>query len=608
MLTFDYETEGIVGNPIYNPPRPVGVSIKIDDRPSHYWAWGHPTENNCSWDQGRNALLRAMKQHPEWLAHHAPFETAVSKKWFGITKRIPENFHDTKYLIFLSDPYAPSFSLKPSAERILGWAPEEQDELRDWILRNVPQATTKDWGAYICLAPGNLVGRYACGDTDRTYALFQSLHPRIVDQGMAEAYVREQKVMPVFFETSERGLRCDMEGLERDIKIYRAAQKISDDYVFSRLGEFDISKPTQLADALDRAGQVSEWILTPTGQRSTARKNLLQCVSDHALVEHLAYRGMLKTCLGTFAEPWLARASRESGRLHAEWNQVRGNRGADGDISGTRTGRPSCQEPNLANVPNDFEDLSIPPEIKKFFHGKKMPEVIHCRKYLLPDEGHTWLKRDFAAQEMRILAHFSEGKLYEAFHTDPDTDPHVAVAAIILAKSGITLSRKFTKITGFGIMYGRGIDNLSLALGVDTVKGNATRSAYYDALPEVRWLSNQTRACGKSNQPIRTWGGRLYYREPNEERDLSYKLLNYLIQGSAADQTKQCMIEWAAEKAPYEHYIAQVYDEMNIGALIGSEKKAMKRLREVMNADRFDVPFRSQGYMGPNWSDLEECE
>jgi len=613
VLTFDYETEGIVGNPIHNPPRPVGVSIKNDGQPSFYWAWGHPTENNCTWEEGRAHLIASLKLHKEWLAHHAPFEAAVSRKWFKVVKRVPENFHDTVYLLFLSDPYAPSFSLKPSAERVLNWAPEEQDELRAWILAHVTQATAKDWGAYICLAPGKLVGRYACGDTDRTYALFQRLYPEIVENGMAEAYRREQKCRPIFDGVSERGVRVDMERLERETAVYRAAQKISDDYIFSRLGEFELSKDAQLAEALDRAGQVTNWVLTPTGKRSVARKNLVGNIRDTKLYSHLAYRGALETCLGTFAEPWMAKAHAEGGRLHPEWNQVRGNRGADGDISGTRTGRPSCQGPNLLNVPNDFEELDIPEEIKKYFASlrrqkvfKELTDIIYCRRYLLPEEGHVWLKRDFDAQEMRILAHFAEGKLYEAFKADPTTDPHVAVSKIILDNTGIQLTRKHTKITGFGIMYGRGVDNLSIALGVDPVQGANTRNAYYEALPEVRWLANETRTCGRNGTPIVTWGGRKYYREPNPDRDLSYKLLNYLIQGSAADQTKDAMIAWENTRGPDDMMIADVYDELDMSAPAEEDKRAMVCLRTAMNADRFDVPFRSKGYKGANWADVKE--
>jgi DNA polymerase I-like protein with 3'-5' exonuclease and polymerase domains len=273
----------------------------------------------------------------------------------------------------------------------------------------------------------------------------------------------------------------------------------------------------------------------------------------------------------------------------------------------------SCKAPNLQNPPNDFEGLVIPEFIKEYLRGvdrapwmAHLHDVIHMRQYLLPEVGHTWLKRDFSAQEMRILAHFAEGKLSEAFIRDPSTDPHDAVRRIIAEHAGIDLPRKYVKITGFGIMYGRGIPNLSAALGVDVVQGKSTRDAYYAALPEVRWLSNETRNIGKSGRAIVTWGGRLYYREPNPERDLSYKLLNYLIQGSAADQTKQSAIDWYEQKGPDDHLLCLVHDEDNISAPAGDEKRAMHTLQQALDAPRFDVPFQSEGFFGPNWGALED--
>jgi DNA polymerase I-like protein with 3'-5' exonuclease and polymerase domains len=227
------------------------------------------------------------------------------------------------------------------------------------------------------------------------------------------------------------------------------------------------------------------------------------------------------------------------------------------------------------------------------------------RRYLLPEEGHVWLKRDFSAQEMRIMAHFAEGRLFDAFRLDPTTDPHVAVQRMIKELLGIDMPRKYVKITGFGIMYGRGVPNLSVALGVDQDEGKRVRDAYYAALPEIQQLSYDTRNRGKRGQFIRTWGGRVYYREPDPARDLSYKLLNYLIQGSAADQTKQSMIDWERDRAPGDVLLAAVHDEVNISAPADDVPGAMRRLRLAMNADRFDVPFRSEGYTGPNWGDIE---
>ncbi|TXH15257.1 MAG: hypothetical protein E6R03_07460 [Hyphomicrobiaceae bacterium] len=612
MLTIDFETEGIDGNPVYNPPRPVGVSIKLGDAPSKYWAWGHPTGNNCTPAEGRAALLSALEHVARGvplLAHNSPFEASILRQFYGWECPDPLLFHDTQYSLFLTDPYAFSFSLKPSAERILGLPPDERDEVRDWLLAHQPMKhkgiTIVDsktetearhpWGRYICLAPGDLVGKYAEGDTDRTYLLHQKCYPQVVESGQLAAYQREQRLMPILCESTRRGVRLDMGRLEQDIERYRAAQKVSDDYIFSRLGEFDLAKDAELAAALDRAGQVTEWVLTPTGRRSVSRKNLVGRVRDPEILAHLAYRGVLETCLGTFAAPWLGQARRECGRLHPQWNQVRGDRGADGDLSGTRTGRMSCRAPNLQNPPNDFEELVVP---------AGQPPMMHMRSYLLPEEGMIWLKRDFSAQEMRILAHYTEGALAQAFRNDPSTDPHEAVKVIIKEKGGVDLSRKFVKITGFGIMYGRGVPNLSAALGVDVERGKATRDAYYAALPEVRELSNETRQRGRRGGFITTWGGRRYFREPNEERDLSYKLLNYLIQGSAADQTKQAIIDWHALRKPTDLLIAAVHDELNICAPAEETDAAMYRLQTAMDWPRFDVPFQSEGYRGPNWADI----
>lgn len=616
MLTIDFETEAIDGNPIANPPKPVGVSIKREGEPSHYFAWGHPTANNCSFEQGRAALMNAINSADgEYLAHHREFENAVLREHFGYVPPDTLKVHDTKFELFLTDPYAYSFGLKPSAERILGRAPDEQDKLKRWIVSNVPGATEKNFGAFICKAPGDLVGEYAEGDTDRTVALHEKLYPIIVDRGMVDAYQREQRLAPILSASSVKGVRLDAARLEADATIYRAAQRIAELYIFGALGcEFELTKDAQLAEALDKAGMVTEWVLTATGKRSVARKNLAGRVKDPELLKYLAYHGILETCLGTFAEPWLKMAEAD-GRLHAEWNQVRGNPGEGGDMTGTRTGRMSCKEPNLTNIPNDFEGVEVPSLIVSFIQeqskllGRNLHFIPHMRTYLLPEVGHIWLKRDFSAQEMRIMAHFAEGKLFEAFLHDSKTDPHEAVRKIILEYSGISLSRKYVKITGFGIMYGRGIPNLSAALGVTLEEGKRTRDAYFEALPEVEDLSKACRRRGRSGQAIRTWGGRLYYREPHPERDLSYKLMNYLIQGSAADQTKESTIDWEETKTdPDAYLIADVHDEMNISAPAENAAQCMKDLRLSMNRDRFDVPFESEGYAGPNWADIKEYE
>ena len=187
ILTIDFETEAIDGNPVFSPPKPVGVALKFDDQPSEYLAWGHPTGNNVTWEAARAYVLTRLhtaEKGDGWIAHNAAFESAILRKYFDYTAKDPLKVHDTMFLLFLTNPYAPTFALKPSAERELGLPPEEQDALRDWILRNVPGSKMSDFGAYISKTPVELCAPYAKGDTDRTYALYQKLHPRMMAMGM----------------------------------------------------------------------------------------------------------------------------------------------------------------------------------------------------------------------------------------------------------------------------------------------------------------------------------------------------------------------------------------------------------------------------------------
>ncbi len=297
--------------------------------------------------------------------------------------------------------------------------------------------------------------------------------------------------------------------------------------------------------------------------------------------------------------PW-HEDSAADGRLHTTWNQVRTDLG--GGSVGTRTGRLSGARPYFMNISNEYE-IKIPPAL---------PELPLMRRYLLPEEGHVWLKRDFSSQEVRIAAHYEDGALLEAYIRDPSLDPHALAQQIILAQSSLELARKNVKIVAFRIIYGSGITGLAGGLGVDYDSAARTLDAYFRAFPGIAKLSKATKNRGHQGRPIRTWGGRVYYTEPpklvkGHMRSFEYKLLNYLIQGSAADQTKQCIIEWDELRSPLTVFLATVHDEINISAPIENWRYDMMELRQVMDAPRFDCPFQSEGFVGPNWYDLEEC-
>lgn len=587
MIVIDFETEGIVGNPLVTPPRPIGVAIYAEGQGPFYTDdWGILLRY---WEAG---LKEGM------LFHNAPFDIEVGVQHLGLPRPPWEVVHDTMYALFLADPYANSLSLKPSAERYLNEPPEEQNELHNWILANVPEATKKTAGAYICRAPRSLVEPYAIGDVTRTKRLYDKLMPNTP----REPYDRERELSPILIEGTQRGILLARDRLGEDIERYESAYKECRDRIITCLGctdSINLDSGDQLAAALYDAGYVREFIKTPTGKPSTAKENLEKVVEDKSILELLEYYSSLGTCLGTFMLPWYEMSEADD-RVHPEWNSVRNT---DYKGVGTRTGRLSSSAPNFQNVPNPFGQpipAGLPP----------LPEM---RVYCLPEPGHKWLKRDFSSQEVRILAHFEDGELMQLYQQDPNFDPHELAKQRIHKILGRLYDRKQVKITAFAIIYGSGATGLSGQLKCEIHEAAQVKDAYLRANPGVEILSRITKRRGSDGRGITTWGGRHYYVEPTKiikgrMRHFDYKLLNYLIQGSAADQTKQCIIDWHNQYRTNSasRYLATVHDEINISAPADVSKEEMTALRQAMEQDLFDVPMRSEGFVGDNWQDIEE--
>lgn len=602
IITLDYETKKIDGNVISRPPNPVGLAVWVQGSEPRYLAWGHPTRNNITREEGLKYARKVVTSNRPLLFHNAPFDLSVTNGALGSVWSYSDwaRFHDTQYLVFLDDPYASTLSLKPSAERYLGMPPDEQTELKHWILQHVPEANEGDWGAYISEAPGDLVGRYAIGDVVRTYKLFAHLYPRIVERGMQDPYDRERRLMPILYESSRKGIRANREKLDDDFKRYSSELLRADDVLRGRLGapNLDFGKRGDLAEALESSGYVTEWALTKTGRKSTSKKTLR--INDPVVESLVKYRGALNTCLSTFMGPWLE-LSYEDGRLHTSWNQVRT---VERDSAGTQTGRLSSGHPNFQNVPTEF-DLVVP---EGFLALPLM------RIYLLPEVGHVWLKRDFSSQEVRILAHFEDGQLLRSYISNPDFDPHQANRDRALEITGVDYARKYIKITGFSLIYGAGVPGVMRQTGIEEYEvAKALRDAVLNAMPDVKTLIREVQNAGRRGEAIRTWGGREYFVEPakiidGRMRSFEYKLLNYLVQGSAADQTKQSIIDWDDARRWDSTFLATVHDEINISAPKDEWREHMGVLRDAMNKDRFDVPFKSEGFMGDNWEEIEEIE
>lgn len=618
-VTLDFETDAICNRPNF-PPEPVGLAIRYPDAQSEYMAWGHPTGNNCTKGEVVDWLKDLWRDTVPILFFNAKFDLAVAEEKLGLSRLPWGRVHDAMFLAFLADPHSRSLGLKPLCEDLLNWAPDEKDAIFDYVWKyrrglmaeyggKITRAKTgpHSAAAWISKCPAHLVEPYAIGDVDRTHGLFDHLYPIIAENGMCEAYDRERRILPIFMDNERDGMRVDLDALADDVPELQRSLATADDTLRRLLGspDLNIDADAQLAEALSSARVIADkdWVLTKTGQKSVAKDNLTFDMFKDVEVGHvLFYRNRLTTALSTFMVPWLEQASQRNGIISTHWNQVRGGAG------GTRTGRPSTNDPNFLNIPKLFkQEFDM-----KYGNKWGLAALPFVRWYVQPDPDEAFMHRDFNAQEMRIFAHYENGDLMHKFQDDPDLKPHDWIRDEIYALTGIKLDTTPVKIMNFQSLYGGGVPAVAKALGVSLAKAKEYKAFHDRALPGRKLMNDAIMQMANLDIPICTWGGRLYFPETPRVVDgrmqsFEYKLINYLCQGSAADITKEAIIRWHDHPKKEARFLVTVYDEINGSTPKGAVTEQQAIMAEVMESIELDVVMRSSGKFGPRWGDLKEC-
>lgn len=629
VITIDFETHGIEARPKF-PPKPVSLALKWPDRKDYQLlAWGHGDGtkafgNNCTEKEARAEYKKARDSRYGLLFHNAMFDTDVAETHWEIPlKDDPRDTHDTMFLLFLNDPHSQSLALKSAAEELLGTPPEEQDKMHEWIVANVPEAKRKPStaSAYIWKAPYQIVRPYHKGDLTRTIGLFNWLWPRVVEVGMEEAYQREQRLMPVLLANSRRGMRVDVDRLEKDIPVFKAAMERADAWLRRRLGDINMNSPKQLGDALFDKGIVSNFKLTAKGQRGVGKKQLtIDLFSDKQVYQVMTYKAQLGTCTETFMEPWLELAG-EGDHIFPVWRQVKAG-GGGADMNGARSGRIICTKPNLLNLPKKFKKAAA----LGYKHPSflKVPELPFVRTYALPETGKRWGRADLTQQEVMLFAYFEDSVVMQGFLDDPKFDMHELVRAEVerqLREAGLrdSFDRDSAKGVVFARLYGQGLTGLMQLLNLAEDEKNVAQiiqRGLNTALPSIKELDNALKELSNNGEPMRTLGGRLYYVEPprymekfGRNMTFTYRLINYLCQGSGADFTKEVLCRYNDHPKRTENMITTVYDEVDVNLPMSDKgaRQEMKVLKEcIASVDIKPLVMKSDSEIGPSWGQLEK--
>jgi DNA polymerase I-like protein with 3'-5' exonuclease and polymerase domains len=444
--------------------------------------------------------------------------------------------------------------------------------------------------------PAMYVGDYAEQDAALTLKLWHHLQTLLRKEEVESIFGIETEMLPILIDLTFKGVRFDRENAEKLIKdMKRKEQQYLMDIKKEVGNHVDIWAASSIATAFDKLN--IKYPRTEAGAPSFTKSFLDG--NAHPIAKMIVEARELNKTHGTFLQPYLD-FSAADGRIHPHVNQLRS------DDGGTVTGRLSMSQPNLQQVPARHEVIG--PLVRSLF---------------LPEEGELWAANDFSSQEPRLLVHYAtliglDGaeKMAQAYRDNPDTDFHQMVADM----AGI--ERKQAKTIGLGLMYGMGKNKLAGQLDLPVDEASELMTTFHNKVPFLRGTVDAVmRRIEKpaSNGAIRTLLGRkcrfplwepiawgvnkaLPYEQavseygPRIKRAGTYKVLNRLIQGSAADQTKAAMI--ALHKAGFR-ILLQVHDEVAVS--VKNRDEALQAAEIMRNAVELEVPSKVDVEIGNSW-------
>jgi DNA polymerase-1 len=182
----------------------------------------------------------------------------------------------------------------------------------------------------------------------------------------------------------------------------------------------------------------------------------------------------------------------------------------------------------------------------------------------------------------------------------------------MLKVTGRQITRKHMKTIILAILYGLGNAELGVRLGITMNEARQFKELFLSVFPGIKELSADLKAMSKRGEPMRTWGGRLYYCEEPRLikgvlRSFEYKMINFLVQGSSADETKESILMYHESKKD-SRLLLTVHDEIEIVAPKKAWKSEMKILKEAMEGLPLDVPMKTDGEVGYSWGKMSSCD
>jgi len=587
LETYDPDLKELGSGNVIGKGHIAGVAVAVEG-----WSGYYPIQHEQGGNMDKALILKWLKnlfsqEDTTFIFHNAMYDVCWLRS-YGID--IKGKIADTMIAASLIDENRLSYRLDTLAKHYVGLGKDEK------ILIEAAKDYGLDAKKDLWRLPAMYVGQYAERDAESTLKLWQRLHRELHDQELIDIFRLETQLFPCLVDMRFKGVRVDLERadnikkdlIQRENKILKKMKDLTGI-------DIEIMAARSIATAFDKL-KLPYDRTEKTGAPSFT-KNFLQN-HPHELGRAIAEARELNKAHSTFIDSITKHSHK--GRIHADINQIRSDQG------GTVTGRFSMSNPNLQQIPARHPELG--PMIRSIF---------------IPEEKCKWGSFDYSQQEPRILVHYAKLQNLPGVHEIADAykagdaDFHQVVADM----AGI--KRKQAKTINLGLMYGMGKNKLMAELGLMKESAEKLIKQYHVRAPFVKQLMDNVSRKANDRGKIRTLLGRAChfdlwqptqfgifkplpleqarkeYDEPLK-RAFTYKALNKLIQGSAADMTKKSMI------CLYENGILphiQIHDEVDIS--VESPEKAEEIIKIMEEAVELQVPNKVDYESGNNWGDIK---
>ena len=569
----------------------VGIAVAVEG-----WSGYYPIAHEGGGNMDKRIVLEWFKKvcatDAVKIFHNAMYDVCWIRAY-----GIPINGHiiDTMVMASLIDENRLWYSLNSVSFDYLGEVKNEK------ALKEAAESWGIDPKKEMYKLPAMYVGSYAEKDAELTLELFKVLSREITKQNLTNIFDLETQLFPCLIDMKFKGVCVDVDKAHT-MKQQLCKQEEQLMYQVKAETGIDVQiwAARSIAKAFDKLSL--DYSTTEKTGAPSFTKNFLSN-HQHPMVKNIAKAREINKAHTTFIDTILKH--QHKGRIHADINPIRSDQG------GTVTGRFSYSNPNLQQIPARNKELG--PMIRSLF---------------IPEKNHKWGCFDYSQQEPRLVVHYaattepicfdnSVGNIVDKFK-DNSVDFHQTVADMA------NISRTQAKTINLGLFYGMGKAKLQAELGLNTKQeAEDLFNQYHQNVPFVRDLMGYTSKTAQTSGSIGTLLGRrcrFNKWEPNQfgmhkpmdfeeaertygrgriRRAFTYKALNKLIQGSAADMTKKAMVDLYNEGiVPH----IQIHDELDIS--IQTKEQADKIIEIMENAVSLEVPNKVDYESGSTWGDI----